>query len=49
MIELEREPMSDGTTQRVRLFALSPDGRQLVLARGTQTRDVVLSEISTED
>ena len=23
-------------------FALSPDGRQLVLARGTQTRDVVL-------
>jgi Tol biopolymer transport system component len=23
-------------------FGLSPDGRQLVLARGTQTRDVVL-------
>ena len=23
-------------------FALSPDGRQLVLARGTQTHDVVL-------
>jgi Tol biopolymer transport system component len=36
------KPLTNFKSDLIFRFALSPDGRQLVLARGTQTRDVVL-------
>jgi Tol biopolymer transport system component len=36
------KPLTNFKSNLIFKFAVSPDGRQLVLARGTQSRDVVL-------
>ncbi|MFN2413116.1 MAG: hypothetical protein ABR535_08720, partial [Pyrinomonadaceae bacterium] len=38
----EAKPLTDFKTESITSFAWSPDGKQLVLARGTTTSDVVL-------